>query len=127
MPNGEICPNWNLELRNWLRTANQVFVNQFNENAINNAIAGARGHFNDHWCKEFITIACDPFDRRIVTIEQGAHQPENARGGGFKLHFTGRDNGGYAFHFYVRQLMTGQLEVTEMSYNDHGLKQVQRT
>lgn len=114
-------PSWNTELRNWLKTANQVFVNQFNENAINAAIGKAHGHFNDHWCQEFIKIACDPFDSRVVTIEQGAHQPENARGGGFKLHFTGRDNGGYAFHFYVRQLPTGALEVTEMSYNDRGL------
>ncbi len=121
------APNWNVELRNWLRAANQTFVNQFNETAINHAIGTANGHFRDHWCQEFIKIASDPFDRRVVTIEQGTHQPEDARGGGFKLHFTGRDNGGYAFHFYVRQLMTGALEITEMSYNDRGIRRCMRT
>lgn len=119
-------PQWDLELRAWLRTANQAFVNQFDENAILKAISDAKTKFSrDVWCKNFIEIAMDPFDRKVVTIEQGAHQPENVATGGFKLHFTGRDNGGFAFHFYVKQDNIGRLVVTEMSYMDYGrLKRV---
>jgi hypothetical protein len=42
------------------------------------------------------------FDTRIVTIEQGVHQPEEITRGGFKLHFMDRDNSGVAFHFYIK-------------------------
>lgn len=119
-------PTWKTELRQWLAQSNQAFINQFDENAINRAIAGARNHFPDKWCKEFIDISMDPFDTREVTIEQGAHQPENTKGGGYKLHFTGRDQYGFAFHFYLKQILSGALEISEISYMDNGLKKFAR-
>ena len=113
---------WNMEI---LRYANQFgpyqgFLNSFDENAISKALFDAKGHFNDHWCKVFIDVAMDPFSSQTVTIEQGAHQAENMRGGGFCLHFTGRDQDGYAFHFYIDQTHTGQARVFEITYMENG-------
>lgn len=118
---------WDQELRNWLKGANQAYVNQFNDNAILRAIADAKSGFSAYqWCNNFIDIAMDPFNPKVVTIEQGTHQPEANKGGGFKLHFTGRDNAGYAFHFYVQQQPNGTLRVTEMSYVDGALRKFNR-
>lgn len=101
----------------WQSTANRAFANQFDENAILKTISYAKTKFSrDVGCKNFIDIAMDPFNRKEVVIEQGAHQPENVATGGFKLHFTGRGNGGFAFHFCVIQNNVGRLVVIEMSY-----------
>lgn len=115
-------PGWNLEIRSYANRfgAYQAFLSSFDENSINKAIFDAKGHFADQWIREFIDIAMDPFSPKVVTVEQGTHQAENMRAGGFCLHFTGRDHFGYAFHFYVKQLPTGLPRIFEVTYMDRG-------
>jgi hypothetical protein len=75
------------------------------------------------WVKQFIKDAKDIENKvRVVTIEQGTHQPEDLPSGGFTLHFTGRDADQVAFHFYVKQLPTGALRIFEITYMDNGKK-----
>ncbi len=98
----------------------QAFLSSFDENAINRALFDASNHFKDDWIQEFIAIAMDPFDSRKVTVEQGTHQTENLNGGGFCLHFTGRDWYNTAYHFYVKQRKTGEAYIFEVSYSYRG-------
>ena len=98
----------------------QAFLRAFSENAIRRALFDARGHYRDRWIQRFLDIANDPFSRQDIMVEQGAHQAEDVRGGGFRLHFTGRDPDGVAFHFYVIQRNNATLRVDEITYMDGG-------
>ncbi|HKQ78597.1 MAG TPA: hypothetical protein VJ810_33170 [Blastocatellia bacterium] len=80
----------------------------------------AAGHFQDGLVKQFLDDAQNSDSGTIVTIEQGTHQPEDTTGGGFKLHFTGRDQNGKAFHFYVQQLNDGALYIPTITYMGKG-------
>lgn len=116
-------PGWNREIISYASRYGQyrAFLSSFDEAAINRALFEARGKFNNQWAREFIKHAMDPFDQRnVVTIEQGTHQVEDTRGGGFCLHFTGRDTFGYAFHFYIDQKLDGKARIFEITYMDRG-------
>jgi hypothetical protein len=115
-------PLWNVEIQRYANKYGpyQAFLSAFNEVAINRAIFEAKGHFNDPWVKEFIDVAMDPFSKKIVTVEQGTHQTEDTVGGGYCLHFTGRDQYGYAMHFYIQQSRTGQPQIIEITYMENG-------
>ncbi|WP_306350794.1 hypothetical protein [Flavobacterium sp. '19STA2R22 D10 B1'] len=97
----------------------QAFLDTLTETSIINAFKNARNHFSDHWVLEFIDIATSSSRTERVTIEQGTHQPEDTRGGGFCLHFTGRDNYNYAFHFYIIQNLDGTPKIMEISYREN--------
>jgi hypothetical protein len=45
---------------------------------------------------------------------------ETTKGGGFCLHFTGRDTYGFAFHFYIDQQQNGTPRIFEITYMDRG-------
>ena len=117
-------PGWNQEVARYADRfgSYQGFLSAFSSRDLERALFDGRGKFNDRWVREFIDVAMDPFNReRVVTIEQGAHQVESRNGGrGFCLHFTGRDHYGYALHFYLRQTITGQAELSEVTYKDRG-------
>ena len=115
-------PGWNSEIAKYVHQFGpyKAFLMTLNEAAISKALFDTSGHFNNQWVRELVKIAMDPFDRHEVVIEQGTHQAENLRSGGFCLHFTGRDTYGFAFHFYIRQKMTGQAEIFEITYSDKG-------
>ncbi|OJX53977.1 MAG: hypothetical protein BGO88_09900 [Flavobacterium sp. 38-13] len=98
----------------------QAFLDTLTESLIVGAFRNARNHFSDHWVLEFIDIATNPGRVEQVSIEQGSHQPEDLTGGGFCLHFTGRDNSGYAFHFYIIQNLDGTPRIIEISYRENG-------
>lgn len=116
-------PGWNLELRRYALQYGdyQAFLNSFNEAAIARALFDAQGRFPHPWCQSLIAVSMDPFSRREFTVEQGSHQTENLRSGGFCLHFTGRDDNGHAFHFYVKQKENGLPEIFEMSFKERGV------
>ena len=116
-------PGWNVQIRSYSNKYGpyQAFLSSFDENTLNRALSDARHKFNDSWVNRFIDAAMDPFDKKsVVTVEQGAHQTEDTRGGGFCLHFTGRDQDGYAFHFYVNQQKNGSPRIFEITYMDKG-------
>lgn len=122
-------PTWNTELRARYAAVNQVFNNQFDENAVIKMIYDAKPHFNDRWCKEFISIASDPFERRSITIVKATHQPEDTAGGGYKVHFNGKDTYGFEFHFYVKQNFNsvtkqGSNYISEISYIENRVPRV---
>ena len=115
-------PGWNLEIRRYATQYGdyQAFLNSFNEAAIARALFDAHGRFPHPWCQSLIAVSMDPFSPREFVVEQGAHQTENTNGGGFCLHFTGRDEYGDAFHFYIRQKPSGQAEIFEMTFKERG-------
>lgn len=98
----------------------QAFLDTLNESVIRQAFIKAKDNFTDRWVNEFIDIATNSKRSETVTIEQGSHQPEDMKGGGFCLHFTGRDNYGYAFHFYIVQNSSGYPVIFEITYRDGG-------
>ncbi|MHC2068791.1 hypothetical protein ACYFX5_15090 [Bremerella sp. T1] len=123
-------PGWNTELKKYADKYGeyQAFLDSFDEAGIAKALFDAKNRFNHPWCQSLIDVSMDPFSRRVFTIEQGAHQTENMRAGGFCLHFTGRDDKGSAFHFYVKQKDNGLPEIFEMSFKDgHMFRSVYRT
>lgn len=97
----------------------QAFLDTLTESLIVGAFRNARNHFSDHWVLEFIDITVNSNRVEQVSIEQGSHQPEDLKGGGFCLHFTGRDNSGYAFHFYIIQNLDGTPRIIEISYREN--------
>ena len=116
-------PGWNLQIRSYASKYGpyQAFLSSFDENTINRALFDSRNKFVDPWVNKFIDAAMDPFDKKsVVTVEQGSHQAENLSGGGFCLHFTGRDTDGYAFHFYINQQQNGMPRIFEITYMDKG-------
>jgi len=118
----EFATNWNKERPNYVTKhgSYKAFLETLNESTIRQAFARADNQFSDYWVKEFIAIANNPSSTQTVRIEQGSHQPENLSGGGFCLHFTGRDSDSYAFHFYVIQNSSGYPEIIEITYRDGG-------
>lgn len=100
----------------------QAYLDCFDKNSILKALHDGIGHFAGQWVRNFLSIATDPYHDDDITIEQGTHQVEDTTGGGFCLHFTGRDNYGYAFHFYVVQDNGGALIITKITYYDGNLK-----
>jgi hypothetical protein len=116
-------PGWNLQIRSYARNYGeyQAFLSSFDQNSINRALFEAQNKFNDQWITKFIGYAMDPFDtQNVVTVEQGTHQVETTKGGGFCLHFTGRDTYGFAFHFYIDQQQNGTPRIFEITYMDRG-------
>ena len=112
-------PGWNVQIKSYASKYGpyQAFLNSFDENAINRALFDAKNKFADRWVNEFIGYAMDPFDKsHVVTLEQGTHQTEDTRGGGFCLHFTGRDTYGFAFHFYVHRQADGIPRIFKITY-----------
>jgi hypothetical protein len=119
----EFKDGWNVEIRRYANKygAYAGYLESFDSKSIIIALWGAEGHFQDKWAKKFMNDARAIHDKtRVVTIEQGAHQPEDCVGGGFKLHFTGRDADGFAFHFYITQLPDGTPHIGEITYKDNG-------
>jgi hypothetical protein len=113
---------WNSEIASYANRfgSYKAFLESFDENSINVALCKAQSSFSDNWVKDLTKIAMDPFDNRTIWIEQGTHQAENLRSGGFCLHFTGRDNYGLAFHFYVKQALNGVPEIFEITFKRNG-------
>lgn len=114
-------PGWNMELRRYATRFGdyQAFLSSFDENSIRAALFGAQGRFNHNWVRDFIKIAMDPFSTADVWVEQGTHQEENLRAGGFCLHFTGRDQYGDAFHFYIKQDNAGRPIIFEITFREN--------
>jgi hypothetical protein len=114
---------WNIEVKKYANKYGpyEAFLSSFDENAINKALFDAKNKFVDQWVNKFIDSAMDPFDKKnVVTVEQGTHQTENMQGGGFCLHFTGRDTYGFALHFYIDQQANGLPRIFEITYMDKG-------
>lgn len=117
--------DWNSEIQKYANKYGeyQAYLSSFDTKSIISAIWAAKGHFNDQWVKNLLDIATDIHDKRVVNIEQGTHQPEDTpNGGGFCLHFTGRDPDGYAFHFYITQKSDSQAFIFKITYKDGILK-----
>jgi hypothetical protein len=88
---------WNAQITSYANKYGpyQAFLSSFDENTLNRALSDAKNKFIDPWVNRFIDAAMDPFNKKsVVTVEQGAHQTEDTGGGGFCLHFTGRDQDG---------------------------------
>ena len=114
-------PGWNQPIPKYEEKYGEykAFLDTLNEAAIRKAFVRAKGAFSNTWVKKFIDEALSQ-DPPMVTIEQGSHQPENLKSGGFCLHFTGRDSDGYAFHFYIIQDSAGNPVIFEVTYRDNG-------
>jgi hypothetical protein len=115
----EMKTGWDTEARDWLKDANQVYIDCFTEAELKNAILKAKGYFGDEF-EGMITAA--EGTEEVVTIEQGAHQPQNTEAvqgleyrGGFTLHTTVRWNG-KAWHLYLSQAEDGTLQVENWSH-----------
>lgn len=113
--------DWNVARKEYVKKYGtyQAFLDTITESLIVSAFRNARIHFSNHWVLEFIDIAINPNRVEQVYIEQGSHQPEDLNGGGFCLHFTGRDNLGYAFHFYIIQNLDGTPRIIEITYREN--------
>ncbi len=98
----------------------------FDEGSILKALCESKGHFNGQWVQGFLTIACNPHNAEKVTVEQVTRQAEGIVGGGLCLHFTGRDNYGFVFHFYVVREHSGKLKIFEISYFNNSLTSFKR-
>lgn len=118
----EFKNGWNAEIPQYANRYGtyKVFLESFDENSISAALFGAQGHFSNVWVKNLIKIAMDPFDPKVVLVEQGTHQVEDTFGGGFCLHFTARDPDGFAFHFYINQSKTGLPQIMQVTYMQKG-------
>jgi len=112
---------WNSEIMAYVNRYGgyQAYLSSFNSHSIISAIWSSFGHFNDQWVIKLFNDAQNIHGGGEVRIEQGTHQPELYQNG-FKLHFTGRDVDGYAFHFYVIQLNDGRLFIHEITYMSNG-------
>jgi hypothetical protein len=102
--------------------SSQAYSDCFDKNSVLRALHDAIGHFTGHWVRNFLSMATDPYHDEDITIGQVTHQAEDNAGGSFCLRFTGRDNYGYAFHFYVVQDKGGALIITKITYHDGDLK-----
>jgi hypothetical protein len=112
---------WNTEIQSYANRYGpyKAYLETFDTNNIISALWDATGHFNDNWVRKLLMDAQDIHDEiNIVTIEQGTHQPED-HNNGFKLHFTGRDADGVAFHFYVTQA-NNQPHICSITYKENG-------
>lgn len=115
-------PGWDREKTSYANKFGtyQGFLDAFREVDIRRMIFDARNKYSHQWVKDFIRIANDPFSRENIQLEQGTHQTENLRGGGYTIHFTGRDHYGLAFHFYVKQQQNGTPYIFEISFSERG-------
>lgn len=114
---------WNLEIQKYASKYGHyaAYLESFDSKAIISALWDAKDHYHDQWTTKFFKNAQDIHDSaHVVTIEQGTHQPEDQIGGGFILHFTGRDADGVAFHFYIKQRQNGDPYIFEITYMDNG-------
>ncbi|WP_295391326.1 hypothetical protein [uncultured Thiodictyon sp.] len=98
----------------------QVFLDSVNQQQVMLALWNAAGHFRHPWTREILDDAASPQGVHDVLVEQGVHQPEDLRQGGFTLHFTMRNDRGRAYHFYVQQNNSGQLSIIEISFMERG-------
>jgi hypothetical protein len=99
----------------------QAFLDSFNKQQIMQALWSAAGHFSHPWVDEILNDALSSQGTHDVIIEQGTHQTESLRSGGFTLHFTMRNDRGRAYHLYVKQRTNGSLYINEVSWMDRGV------
>jgi hypothetical protein len=98
----------------------QAFLDSVNQSQIMQALWMAAGRFQHPWVREILADAGSAQGVHDVVVEQGIHQPENLRSGGFTLHFTIRNDRGRAYHLYVMQRASGSIYINEISWYDHG-------
>lgn len=100
----------------------QAFLDSINQTQVMLALWSADGHFQHPWVCEILADANAAQGIHDVIVEQGIHQPENLRTGGFTLHFTMRNDRGRAYHLYVSQKKdSGALVIDEISWAVKGV------
>jgi hypothetical protein len=99
----------------------QGYLDAVNQQQILQAMWAAAGAgFRDRWVREILSDASAAQGVHDVMIEQGTHQPENLRSGGFTLHFTMSNDRGRAYHLYIKQRDNGAIYVNEVSFMRSG-------
>lgn len=96
----------------------QAFLDSVNQQQVMQALWLAKGHFMHPWVRELLEDASG--NQHDLVVEQGVHQTENLRQGGFTLHFTVRSDRGRAFHLYIGQKDNGSIYINEISWVDRG-------
>jgi hypothetical protein len=99
----------------------QVFLDSVNQQQVMQALWLANGHFTHPWVREILLDAGAGQGTHDVIVEQGIHQPENLKSGGFTLHFTIRNDRGRAYHMYIKQNNAGSIQIDEISWMDRGI------
>jgi len=115
-------PSWKVADPYYVRRFGQyqAFLDSVNQQQIMQALWLAAGHFNHPWVREILEDAGGPQGVHDIIVEQGVHQPENLRDGGFTLHFTIRNDRGRAYHLYIKQKNNGSIYIDEISFMDYG-------
>ena len=98
----------------------QAFLDSISQAQVLQAFWAAVGRFYHPWVKELLQDASAPQGKFDVVVEQGIHQTEDMRQGGFTLHFTVRSSRGRAFHAYILQEQSGTFYINEFSFKEHG-------
>lgn len=117
-------PGWNIALAKYVSKygSYQAFLDTLTPLLIEQAFSDANSHFTDPLAADFIRTVVALAD--VYTIEQGTHQAEDLPGGGFCLHFTGRNSANLAFHFYIIQNPDGTPKIIKITYYDKKSKQL---
>lgn len=115
--------DWKIADANYTRRFGeyQAYLDSVNQQQVMQALWLAKGRFRHPWVREILDDASLPQGRHDVIIEQGIHQAENLRSGGFTLHFTMRNDRGRAYHLYVSQNDSGSIYINEISWMDRGI------
>jgi hypothetical protein len=98
------------------RQEGAIFLTFFNQVNVQAAIWRATARFK--LSPDANQLLMDAMEgTQTVTIKQGTHQPENATGGGYMLHFDAHSSrNGKCFHLYVGQLPSGAVTITSIAY-----------
>jgi hypothetical protein len=115
--------DWKVANRNYVARFGeyQAFLDSFNQQQIMQALWSAAGHFSHPWVREILDDASSAQGTHDVIVEQGTHQTEDLRSGGYTLHFTMRNDRGRAYHLYIKQRANGGLYINEVSWVDRGV------
>lgn len=121
----QFAPNWKLADPYYTQRYGeyQDFLDSVNQQQVLQALWMAKGHFAHPWVREILDDASGPQGKHDVLVEQGIHQVESLRSGGFTLHFTIRNDRGRAYHLYIGQNDKGTIYIKEISWVDRGLPQ----
>lgn len=98
------------------RAGEAIFLTFFNQTNVQAAIWRATTRFKSSEAANRLLL--DTLETsQTVTIKQGTHQPEDAIGGGYMLHFDAHSSRlGKCFHLYVGQLPSGSVTINAIAF-----------
>ena len=100
----------------------QTSLDSVSQPQVMQAIWAAEGHFLNPAICQILEDANAAQGHHDVKVEPGEHRPEDIPKEEAALHFLLSNDRKRAFHFYLNKEESGELQVSEITWDDKGLQ-----